>query len=65
MTNKKIGVSMNAPAVVSMRETAYGPKMDSHIFNTVRNAEAMRNDDDMLAAAEAKRQRKADKRTSK
>ena len=49
-------------ALASMRETAFGMAQRVQVFTTLDRSEKMRDDDAMIAAAEAKRQRKAAKR---
>lgn len=41
-----------------MRDIAYGHDMQMHIYKTIDRSERMRDDDDLLAKAEAKRERK-------
>lgn len=48
--------------LASMRETAFGMAQRVQIFSTLDRSEKMRDDDAVIAAAEAKRARKAAKR---
>lgn len=65
MTNRKRKViknsKINIPALVSMRDTAWGWAALSKVRDTLFRAETMRDDDGLLAEAEAKRQRRAAK----
>lgn len=52
-------------AMASMRETAFGNKAYFATKAIVERAERMRDDDQMIADAEAKRQRKAERNKPK
>ena len=51
-----------APALTSMRETAFGWKSYFETKSIIDRAERMRDDDALLEAAEAKRLRKMERR---
>ena len=53
---------LTSAVLEDMRETAFGMAQRVHIFNVLDRSEKMRDDDAMIAAAEAKRARKAAKR---
>lgn len=53
---------MNDSLLSHMRKVAYGVEASNHIWKTVDRSERMRNDEELLKAAEVKRQRKAMKR---
>lgn len=55
----------NDPTLTHMREVAFGKDMTMAIHRTMDRSERMRDDSGMLAAAEAKRQRKAAKLAGK
>ncbi|MFZ4539824.1 hypothetical protein [Propionivibrio sp.] len=52
---------MNGPLLTHMRDVAFGNKTCVAIHQTMERAERMRNDQGMLDAAQAKRDRKAAK----
>lgn len=56
------GLLLTSAVMASMRNTAFGKDAQLHIFKTLDRSERMRNDQALLDAAEAKRQRKALKR---
>jgi hypothetical protein len=56
---------VNDPALTHMREVAFGTKAYFETKAVLERAERMRNDDDLLAQAEIKRQRKMAKRLGK
>lgn len=53
---------MNGPALTHMREVAFGRKTDLEIFRTCKRAIELRDDQQMLEDAQAKRARKNAKR---
>jgi len=52
----------NNPALVQMREVAFGKDMTKLIRDTRKKSEEMRDDQALLDAAEQKRQRKLERR---
>lgn len=53
---------MFGSVLTKMREIAYGNSMKVHIHRTCAHSDALRDDSALLSEAEAKRQRKANKR---
>jgi hypothetical protein len=49
------------PLLTHMRNVAFGMKTRVEVFKTVDRMEKMRDDDAMIAAAEAKRKRKLER----
>lgn len=53
---------MFGAVLTGMRETAFGNKAKAEVWKITENAARMRDDQGLLAAAEAKRARKLEKR---
>lgn len=51
----------NTPALVHMRDVAFGSGMEKTIRDARKHSENMRDDEDLLAKAEAKRLRKLER----
>ncbi len=60
INKKKFSASggIQGAQLTGMRDIAYGHDMQMHIYKTIDRSERMRDDDDLLAKAEAKRERK-------
>lgn len=62
MPNRKRKVvtdsKINSPAMISMRESAWGWKARSEVRDTLEHADRLRDDAGLLTAAEVKRLRK-------